>query len=144
MSFDHLFSSDRLLFRAFDNSPENKAYFHDLTLNDPTSLAQSSNSLLKPPSTDDIDKMFNGAADTFLSVTVYLKQEVGQPTASTPPVGWLSLDSHPKSRHHRSCSLGITISTEYQGKGYGTEAIVWAVDWAFRVAGMHAVYAHPS
>jgi RimJ/RimL family protein N-acetyltransferase len=139
MSFDNLFSSDRLVFRAFDNSPENKAFFLNLALNDPTTIARSVSRLLKPPASEDIDRLFNGAADSFLSVTIYLKQEGIQPTASTPPVGWVSLDSNPNSRHHRSCALGITIASEFQGKGYGTEAIVWAVDWAFKVAGMHAV-----
>jgi RimJ/RimL family protein N-acetyltransferase len=28
---------------------------------------------------------------------------------------------------------------EYQGKGYGSEAISWALDYAFRRAGLHRV-----
>ncbi|PSR84058.1 acyl-CoA N-acyltransferase [Coniella lustricola] len=31
------------------------------------------------------------------------------------------------------------IASAYQDRGYGTEAVNWALDWAFRVAGMHAV-----
>ncbi|PMD41105.1 acyl-CoA N-acyltransferase, partial [Hyaloscypha variabilis F] len=31
------------------------------------------------------------------------------------------------------------VYSPHQGKGYGTEAINWALDWAFRVAGMHCV-----
>lgn len=139
MSFDRLFSSTRLIYRALENTPENRDHFLDGVLKDPATLGQSSNKLLKPLTSNDVEKTFSGAADAFLSVVIYLKQEVGEPTPETPPVGWLSLDSHPVSRHHRSCTMGITISTEYQEMGYGTEAITWAVDWAFRVAGMHAV-----
>jgi GNAT superfamily N-acetyltransferase len=139
MSFDHLFSSDRLIYRALENTPENREHFLNVVLKDPATFGQCFNKLLKPLTSNNVEKTFSGAADAFLSVVIYLKQEARGPTLETPPVGWLSLDSHPASRHHRSCTLGITIRTEYQGMGYGTETITWAVDWAFRVAGMHAV-----
>lgn len=35
--------------------------------------------------------------------------------------------------------LGINVLKEYQGKGYGTEAIKWAMNWSFRRANMHRV-----
>lgn len=54
-------------------------------------------------------------------------------------IGWLTLDCHALALHHRSCTLGIMLGSAHQGRGYGTEAINWALDWAFRVAGMHAV-----
>ncbi|KAH8878710.1 acyl-CoA N-acyltransferase, partial [Thozetella sp. PMI_491] len=40
---------------------------------------------------------------------------------------------------HRNMSLAITIAAPYRNKGYGGEAINWALDWAFRFAGMHSV-----
>jgi hypothetical protein len=142
MSFDHLFSSYRLIYRNVENTAENRGCYLNMVLNDPTTFGQSVNRLLKPLSAADVDKTFSGAADAFLSVVIFLKQEGAQPALGTTPVGWLSLDSHPSSRHHRSCTLGITIATDFQDKGYGTEAITWVVDWAFRVAGMYAVYVH--
>lgn len=45
----------------------------------------------------------------------------------------LSLDT----AHHRRTELGITILPGYQGKGYGRETIEWALDYAFRRAGLH-------
>ena len=111
-----------------------------MLLKDPETFGQSSSTLLKPLTVDALEKTFSGAADVFLSVVIHLKLDHGQePAPNNPPLGWLSLDSPPKSRHHRSCSLGIVIASGYQGKGYGTEAITWALDWAFRIAGMHAV-----
>jgi RimJ/RimL family protein N-acetyltransferase len=140
MSFDHLFSSDRLIYRALEDTTENKEHFRNVMLNDPNTVGQSVNRLLKPLTSADVDRSFSGASESFLSVIMYLKPEGAHPSSpTTPPVGWLSLDSHPTSRHHRSCTMGITISTDYQGQGYGTEAIIWALDWAFRIAGMHAV-----
>ncbi|EOO01061.1 putative gnat family protein [Phaeoacremonium minimum UCRPA7] len=44
------------------------------------------------------------------------------------------------ANHNRRCELGISLAPEFQNKGYGTEAITWAVDWAFRFANMHCVY----
>jgi hypothetical protein len=113
-----------------------------MVLNDPATFGQSVNRLLKPLSSADVDKTFSGVADAFLSVMIFLKQEGAQPALGTTPVGWPSLDSYPTSRHHRSCTLGITIATDFKGKGYGTEAVTWVVDWVFRVAGMHAVCVH--
>lgn len=45
----------------------------------------------------------------------------------------------PEMAHHRYTEIGIDIVPEYQGKGYGGEAIRWALDYAFRRAGLHRV-----
>ena len=42
-------------------------------------------------------------------------------------------------KHHRSTSIGLNLLPAYQGKGYGSEAIRWALEWAFEEAGMHRV-----
>ncbi|KAF2832405.1 acetyltransferase [Ophiobolus disseminans] len=45
----------------------------------------------------------------------------------------------PDSVHHRFTEIGLDVLPEYQGKGYGGEAITWALDYAFRRAGLHRV-----
>lgn len=45
----------------------------------------------------------------------------------------------PDEVHHRFTEIGLAILPEYQGKGYGGEAINWALDYAFRCADMHRV-----
>lgn len=35
--------------------------------------------------------------------------------------------------------MGIRIIPEGQGKGYGSEAIKWVLEWGFLVAGLHRV-----
>jgi ribosomal protein S18 acetylase RimI-like enzyme len=47
--------------------------------------------------------------------------------------------SSPATAHHRATELGIDILPAYQGRGYGVEAINWALDYAFRRAGLHRV-----
>jgi len=35
--------------------------------------------------------------------------------------------------------MSVQICREEQGKGYGTEAIKWALEWGFLVGGLHKV-----
>jgi hypothetical protein len=73
MSFDLLFSSDHLIYRALENTPENIEHFLDVVLQELTS--------------NDVDKTFSGATDAFLSVVKYLKQEGAEPTPDTRQLG---------------------------------------------------------
>lgn len=40
---------------------------------------------------------------------------------------------------NRRATLGITIAPEFQGQGYGREAIEWVLDWGFSQAGLHSI-----
>jgi ribosomal protein S18 acetylase RimI-like enzyme len=56
------------------------------------------------------------------------------------PIGTVALHPvDPMRSHHRHTTIGITISHPYQNKGYGSEAILWATEWAFRHANLHRV-----
>lgn len=56
------------------------------------------------------------------------------------PVGAVSL-SKPGERQvqHADSFMSIIIAAEYQRKGFGREAIAWALDWAFDFARLHRV-----
>ncbi|KAK3985869.1 acyl-CoA N-acyltransferase [Cladorrhinum sp. PSN332] len=60
---------------------------------------------------------------------------------SAIPIGSLMLGkpTAPKTDHWRWTTLGVGIAEEHQDKGYGSEAVNWALDWAFSFAGMHRV-----
>jgi RimJ/RimL family protein N-acetyltransferase len=45
----------------------------------------------------------------------------------------------PDNVHHRFTEIGLDILPEHQNRGYGKEAITWALDYAFRLAGLHRV-----
>jgi RimJ/RimL family protein N-acetyltransferase len=139
MSFDHLFRSEHLVYRALENNAEDKSFYHNMLVNDPVGYAQSSNVLLKPPSLDDIAKRLETIPNSLLEVVVCLPPPENYVNAEPIPIGEISLYAPPNTRHHRSCTLGIMIAAPHQGKGYGTEAIKWALDWAFRAANMHVV-----
>lgn len=61
--------------------------------------------------------------------------------ASKPiPIGVVHLmPGELRSAHHRHSEIGVGIIAAYQGKGYGTEAIKWALKWGFRYAGLHRI-----
>lgn len=67
---------------------------------------------------------------------VALGEKPNEPT----PIGTIALTSAEMARvHHRKTSIGINLSSQYQGQGYGSEAILWVLEWAFRHANMHRV-----
>lgn len=157
-TFDRLFRTKRLLFRALENTPEHAAFLRDLITEDPEAYAQSTDRLLVPLTLDDLEADLAGlVSKSLLAVVICLRPNDSSPATSSPSspshnedddgddentlttIGWLTLSCPPPTLHHRSCSLGIMVAAAHQGAGFGTEAIRWALGWAFRVAGMHAV-----
>lgn len=56
------------------------------------------------------------------------------------PVGLINLVAIDRRQiQHRHTDIGVNIARRYQGKGFGTEAIKWALDWGFRYAGLHRI-----
>lgn len=57
------------------------------------------------------------------------------------PIGILTLkDTNPENgRHMGHCKLGINLLSKYQGKGYGSEALKWLLNWSFRWGGLRKV-----
>ncbi|KAF2475475.1 acyl-CoA N-acyltransferase [Lindgomyces ingoldianus] len=56
------------------------------------------------------------------------------------PIGQIHLKAASRHMaHHRNTEIGIDILPQYQGKGYGSEAIQWALRFAFERAGLHRV-----
>lgn len=44
-----------------------------------------------------------------------------------------------QQRHHRCAMIGIRLFKDHRGKGYGSEAINWILDWGFLRIGLHKV-----
>ena len=40
---------------------------------------------------------------------------------------------------NRDATLGIALGREFMGRGYGTEAMKWAVGYGFKELGLHRV-----
>lgn len=96
------------------------------------------------------------AEDSLLGATIWLKdtpkskeqEEMannGAPSGELKSewgtaIGEIHLSKLPANAiHHRHTEIGIDILPGFQGKGYGREAIEWALDYAFRRTGLHRV-----
>jgi RimJ/RimL family protein N-acetyltransferase len=145
-----LFHSERLLYRAFE-APADDEFFHKCQI-DPEVFNNAINFVPRPWSaTMSVErrKVVDGA---LLFVVICKKpesspsdngsgndQEGQKPTPT--PVGFIRLrgGSHPNSTHHRSVIMGVCLVKQHHGNGYGEEAVKWALNWAFKMAGLHRV-----
>ena len=132
-----LFTSLNLTYRS--HTPSHASFIHTASLSSPEGYSYSSNTLPRPQNPADAEKPLAKMAESLLAVMVCLPPPSSAPITEPVPIGDLTLEASPKTRHHRTCSLGIIIVPSYQGKGYGSEAILWALDGAPGSANMHSV-----
>jgi RimJ/RimL family protein N-acetyltransferase len=111
-----LFKSKNLVYVPTENTAENKAFYRKC-MGDGASYVQGTNRLLTPSTAEQLDKEFEGQIQAGLAVMVCLPPE--KEGGDVTRLGFVSLDWHSMTRHHRSCSMGISMSPEHQGKGYG-------------------------
>lgn len=149
------FDTTRLAFRAV-RQPEDLALFTAIG-NDQSGYMNSnfSNTALNSPAGTH-KFMKSVAEDQLIGATIWLKdtpksKELEDMANSGGPsgelksewgtaIGEIHLSKLPANAvHHRSTEMGIDILPGSQGKGYGREAIQWALDYAFRRAGLHRV-----
>ncbi|KAF2621933.1 acyl-CoA N-acyltransferase [Macroventuria anomochaeta] len=149
------FDTTRLAFRAV-RQPEDLALYLAIG-NDQDGFMNSNFTNTALPSTADATKFMKSVAeDSLLGATIWLKETQtskedeemrnnGAPWGNLKSewgtaIGEIHLSRLPPNAiHHRSTEIGIDILPPFQGRGYGREAIKWALDYAFRRAGLHRV-----
>lgn len=146
----NIWNSERLVFRSL--SPKDQKWmFHEIE-SDPVNAFLASPAMLAPPTQTKPEEFMDKwkGSDSLLHVVICLREANSD---SEPPHDMMSDAQNPKrigllnlayggygtSPHNRACNLGITLTAAYQNQGYGTEAVNWALDWAFRQANMHSV-----
>ncbi|OBT96397.1 hypothetical protein VE01_05660 [Pseudogymnoascus verrucosus] len=129
------FRSERLMYCGLEDTPRDKAFIHSI-LSDRTSSENATNYLVKPASSADVDSFMRGFREAFLGVLVCIPNPSAPQTPSI--IGYVNLQ-HTTHPHHRSCTMSIRIVPAAQGRGYGSEAIKWVLEWGFLVAGLHRV-----
>lgn len=131
------FSSARLVYRAIE-TPDDNILFQKIHT-DPQSFQNSNIRLIRPQSSKDAAEYQRVVAeDMLLGVVICLPSRSSDPQSNPIAIGEVHL-TPVRFPQHRHTELGIDILSEHQGKGYGTEAIEWALEWAFNVGGMHRV-----
>ncbi|KAF2152014.1 acyl-CoA N-acyltransferase [Myriangium duriaei CBS 260.36] len=148
-----VWASDRLIYRAVEKDDE--AFLTDLYADEAT-FTQAANFIPVPLGKQAmtglmgfVEKSLLGViiclptADSDAQITPSNEPSEGKTPAgkSKPtPLGLLTLAaSDSNTVHHRNTSIGITVSSAFRDKGYGSEAILWGLNWAFMHANMHKV-----
>jgi GNAT superfamily N-acetyltransferase len=152
------FRSKRLSYGAY-NSPEHNEFFHSLQ-SEPLAFVSSCATLLRPVDRKFVDDVRKDLLENSLLFVIIYKVaenpnvskgrvfssegETGENSTNNSndriPIGSIFLKAESSDMRHHCCSeLGVDIIKEYQGHGYGSEAINWVLDWAFRQAGLHRV-----
>jgi GNAT superfamily N-acetyltransferase len=151
---NNAYKSERLIYRAIEDNQEDTAWIAEFLLNDPAITIMGTPRLAHPAPLTSAKEYVNYNRGNLLNVLICLPPEVqdaatgggsegsndkGSKTKPAP-VGSISLVSPgPHAQHHRHATVSINIIAPYRGKGYGGEAINWALDWGFRRAGLHRI-----
>lgn len=152
------FDTTRLALRAV-RQPEDLPLFLQIG-HDQSGVMNSNFANTMLPSTSHAEKFMKSVAeDNLLGATIWLKptansdeqremRDEAAPVSSSADllsewgtaIGEIHLSKLAQgAQHHRWTEIGVDILPNYQGKGYGREAIEWALDYAFRRAGLHRV-----
>ncbi|KAK8123006.1 acyl-CoA N-acyltransferase [Apiospora sp. TS-2023a] len=141
------FRSERLVFRPVEDNDQDKSFIHDAILSDPVSRAMGNPTLFVPVTKAvSYAEIEAGMKGSLLGLLICLPGEDVVPDAADAgkpcnlnltPIGFLFL--HKYAAHLRRTRISIQLARPYQGVGYGTEAIRWALTWAFKWADLHRV-----
>ena len=156
------FRSQRLVYRGIEDTDGDKIIFDEKIQKDPISYAYCGSLIQRPQNRRASDKILSSICESTLAAYVCLGPSEGEngddrniyraaiaenekKVESSTVIGLITLDGDTCDEfrylhHHRHMELEIFIAAEYQNKGYGTEAVNWGLDWAFRFAGAHKVH----
>lgn len=133
---EDIFRSERLIYRAIEETDDTFL----LSLNqDSLSYINTTPCIPTPQGKDSAIQRRRSYKDCMLAALICLQpQRTGDEVV---PIGVVSMKdgNFQNGRHFRCGKLGITLSRDYRGKGFGREAIVWLLDWSFRRANLRKV-----
>jgi RimJ/RimL family protein N-acetyltransferase len=143
----NIWRSQRLVFRPAEDSDEQ--FLASLHQYDSDTLQNARHILPVPQGKASATRHREALQRALLGCIVYIPgpAKPDAPTTSGSdaisdniPIGTILLSaSDPQRSHHRDTSVALTIAHPYQRQGYGAEAILWVLEWAFQHANMHRV-----
>lgn len=138
------FKSANLIYRALD-FPDDDAFILS-RIRDHQSQAQSYPGLPLPGSKKDFEDVKKYYENCLIIVVICLPSPVKEEDEGREgddkavPIGTISLSSLPQQfAHHRRSDIGVQMVEGYRGKGYGSEAIEWILQYGFQIAGLHRI-----
>ncbi|KZZ95851.1 Acyl-CoA N-acyltransferase [Moelleriella libera RCEF 2490] len=138
-SEQHRFRSSSFQYTAFNASDKDQVY--NFLMKDPEILLSHGSTRWQPFNRDFTDKLCDDLVEnTDLLVWIY-RLPLYDGDNGEPPVGILFLKTLENSNmlYRGSAEIGVVISAHLRGMGYATEAVEWAIHWAFHMAGLHRV-----
>ncbi|KAI6081926.1 putative GNAT family acetyltransferase [Hypoxylon rubiginosum] len=133
------FHSERLIYRAVDDTPEDEAFVHSIQ-RDAEAQSGASYGLLRPESKKASNEFKLHIAEKCLLGAIICLPPSNDKEPAGEPVGIIILKSNPPHlAHHRWTEISIDVAREHRGKGFGGEAIRWALWYSFQIAGLHRV-----
>jgi len=143
MEMSNIFRSARLVYRVPEENDEDMAFVYEKIILDPALQAQAACKTTPGKKKQAENYLKSVANDTLLGVLICIRGEPTREGDTKPvqtPIGLLQLGAiNSPTLRDLHTEIGIEIAKDYQGKGYGTEAINWALDWAFTFGGLHRV-----
>lgn len=142
------FESKHLIYRAINPAPDGDwRWFHTQINGDvETRVLTSTDRLMKPMQPLESHQQQKEIVEkSILGVIISCKPKPTEPSDQTAPVehriGYIQLTNEglAAGRHNRKTKLLIQLVLGARRGGYGTEATEWALNWAFKHAGMHRV-----
>ncbi|KAH8885426.1 GNAT family acetyltransferase [Thozetella sp. PMI_491] len=141
------YRSARLLYRA---TQDDDLPIVDRIQNDAWAFANSSYVMMKPQAPHELQERQKAlATKALIGVVICLPppeaEDKGDGSAAAEPakpipIGAIGLGAPmPGHQHHRDTYIFIDIVDCYRGKGYGSEAINWILQWGFQIAGLHRI-----
>lgn len=159
MASSNAFRSERLVYRAIEDNDEDLDFLHSISL-DADGFANSNNLALVPQNKEATKRWKQHLDTCIIAVIICLpasdpepapapdtgttkEQTPPQPAkkAGPTPIGLIALSGSESMRmaQHRNANIGIDILPGHQRRGYGSEAIRWAVEWGFQAYGLHRI-----
>jgi RimJ/RimL family protein N-acetyltransferase len=144
MAMAPAFHSKSLIYRATEDNEEDKVFMHSLWL-DPQSMYQNHYTQLHKPLNRKSCDSYSASKESFRLINLVICLPIDSEGFSYSPkkqvpIGFVNLHGvTPDNQHHRTLDIGILIAAEHQGKGYGSEAVRWILNWGFQTAGLHRV-----
>lgn len=142
-------TSDRLLYEPLDvQSEQCKKLFYKIMDGDQEARAQLTSCVLSPTPRSASEEDFQSMKSNLFNAVVCLKPSNWAEIRNAPsdgslrgvPIGIICLTGMPANNAHRqSAQMAISMLAEHQGKGYGTEAVRFLLDWAFLFANLNCV-----
>lgn len=138
------FRTERLIMRAVE-SPDDDELFLKIHQT-PVDFANSNARVQKPQSKADAARYQKHVTETSLiGVVICLAPRSDAADGAEKEKTGLAIgvvhlsEINQHMQAHRFSEIGIDLLKEYQGKGYGTEAINWTVRWGFEAANLHRI-----